>query len=238
METAESLSEASNLTAALSHTYDQVVRIVEEAVPRLLAETSASEAATALVLVRHDLAAAAAREIEVLVPPVRPAACHAGCGTCCHTRVTTDVATLAAIALFIRETFTPEAVAALRERLSQEIGRIDTVRPFPACPMLENDQCSVYPVRPLVCRGFTSFDETECMREHMGGPGGKITGNAVRWKTMKAVAKGSALALARAGLDATPVDLGRSLAAIMDTPDAAERWRAGAFLCPVNPGTP
>jgi Fe-S-cluster containining protein len=27
------------------------------------------------------------------------------------------------------------------------------------CPLLENDACMVYPVRPLACRGYVSFSD-------------------------------------------------------------------------------
>lgn len=34
----------------------------------------------------------------------------------------------------------------------------------PPCPLLENNECSIYPVRPLICRGyFVSSDPRSCL---------------------------------------------------------------------------
>jgi Fe-S-cluster containining protein len=101
---------------------------------------------------------------------VRPR-CQAGCSTCCAQLIVTNRLEVHAIGQYLRRHFTPQRLEALRLRVLEwnrweEAGRDGTVQPAAAtrrCPLLEGVECSVYPVRPLICRAhFVSTDPAWC----------------------------------------------------------------------------
>jgi Fe-S-cluster containining protein len=97
--------------------------------------------------------------------------CRAGCSTCCAQHIVTNRLEVHAIGQYLRLHFTPQRLEALRLRVLEwnrweEAGRDGTVQPAAAtrrCPMLEGVECSVYPVRPLICRAhYVSTDPAWC----------------------------------------------------------------------------
>lgn len=100
-------------------------------------------------------------------------ACHGGCSGCCTIRVAATAPEIFAIARNIRSLPEPGAL-----RLVQRIAAADRVaggldpRQHMAaalpCPLMENDLCIAYCLRPLACRGHASFDEEACRRALRG----------------------------------------------------------------------
>lgn len=95
--------------------------------------------------------------------------CAKGCSHCCY-QGTVQVTAPEVIALseFIRRKWDPIGLAALRERIRARRESVEALS-GPAicslldpCVLLENGLCSVYPVRPLLCAGFLSFDVEAC----------------------------------------------------------------------------
>lgn len=101
--------------------------------------------------------AAAGRELarlaaeEGLVP-----SCRRGCSHCCGQHVVVSIAEAQALAAFIRREFSAEGLLALRERTARwhawDNARLGAGIQSPDCPLLVEGACSVYPLRPLVCR--------------------------------------------------------------------------------------
>ncbi len=103
--------------------------------------------------------------------------CHAGCSTCCAQHIVTNRLEVHAIAGYIRRRFSPGQLDALWRRVLEwnrweDAGRSGGVQPGPQdrrCPLLEDECCSIYPVRPLICRAhFASTDPAWC-RPASGG---------------------------------------------------------------------
>jgi Fe-S-cluster containining protein len=97
--------------------------------------------------------------------------CHAGCSTCCAQHIVTNRLEVHAIAGYIRRRFGARRIEALRRRVLEwnrweDAGRSGSVQPGPnhrRCPLLEDERCSIYPVRPLICRAhFASSDPAWC----------------------------------------------------------------------------
>ena len=90
-------------------------------------------------------------------------ACQSGCTYCCTFPVAASAPEILAIAAFVRERFDGERQAALNVRIEANIaatdgmdmGQRDHVRLD--CPFLEAGRCSVYEVRPIACRGVSSY---------------------------------------------------------------------------------
>ncbi len=119
-----------------------------------------------------------------------PVSCRAGCGACCRQLVPLSVFEAEALAGWIRAL--PEvqqqamegrfrgALLALRdagvlERLNPELWKegskeaksvvVDYLRANIACPFLDEESCSIYPIRPLVCREYMVTSSPELCRE-------------------------------------------------------------------------
>ena len=94
--------------------------------------------------------------------------CRLGCSHCCRFPILMSVAEARTLANFVKRGFSPEQIDALRRRTRQWHRRDDSLRsrslPVPPsageddspsalpCPMLVESECSVYNVRPLLCR--------------------------------------------------------------------------------------
>lgn len=95
--------------------------------------------------------------------------CRRGCSACCRQRIPTPLPEAYTIAQHIRKTFNKNELADLKDRLAtwflwikEDLPRylnedIDIDAAFYNyglfCPLLLDGACSIYPVRPLVCRG-------------------------------------------------------------------------------------
>ena len=97
-------------------------------------------------------------------PPDPPRACAEGCAWCCYQRIGTAVPEVIRIADFMRREFSPEQISATHERVCTNLEQRRTGHTHIGvpCPLLVDNLCSVYPVRPLTCRGVNSSDPTPC----------------------------------------------------------------------------
>jgi len=103
------------------------------------------------------------RSEEGIIP-----SCKAGCCYCCRYHIMVSIAEASTLAMYVRREFSAEQINALRMR-TQQWHQWDNSRPGrPAaviseqtdlsstyehcCPLLVDDTCSAYGVRPIVCR--------------------------------------------------------------------------------------
>lgn len=96
-------------------------------------------------------------------------ACGPGCGTCCAINVAVLPAETELIVDYLEETKTPSELDELREKaaaLAVRVGGLsDEDRLFlrASCLFLDAESnCSIHPVRPLLCRSVTSTDPQRC----------------------------------------------------------------------------
>jgi len=95
-------------------------------------------------------------------------ACHKGCATCCTLRVLASAPEIFLIAQFIKER--PELSNVLPDRIAAAnlvtigLDEPQRVKLRRQCPfILSAGACSIYPVRPLACRGHASFSVKDCV---------------------------------------------------------------------------
>lgn len=96
-------------------------------------------------------------------------ACGPGCGHCCMVNVAVLLPEAVTIVAYLERKLSPTQIEALGQKIEQlhvsirwldEEGRIMLRRP---CALLDDGgNCTVYPVRPLLCRGMTSTDPETC----------------------------------------------------------------------------
>lgn len=108
-------------------------------------------------------------EIINVAPQPQPYACRRGCHFCCYEAVDVSVVEAKALAQHVRELPAPERAAvtgkleryAARKRHSSDDQMYEAHIP---CPFLDvsSGYCTVYAIRPYMCRALTSYDVAPC----------------------------------------------------------------------------
>lgn len=139
------------------------------------AEMRLYQLATELLTTVHDLfgfaaAMSAFTDMAEHLAGHKPVACQAGCSHCCVLNVAVLLPEAAAIAAWFMLQTQAKDRAELLSRLQRFALKVrwmedsERVHRQTACPFLdEQGRCSIYPVRPLSCRGVTSLDSAACL---------------------------------------------------------------------------
>jgi Fe-S-cluster containining protein len=173
------------------------------------------------------IAAEALTQAEQQTPRSSPAACVEGCAWCCYQRVGAAVPEVVRIAAYLRQTLSPADLASLLDRLQAAPDRRRSGDRSP-CALLVENRCSVYPVRPLTCRGFNSSDAGECEASVRGNGQPVKTIYAPQMRLTTLVLDGLRAGAAQGGLWSETVELIAALRIAFAQPDAVERWLGGA----------
>jgi Fe-S-cluster containining protein len=108
-------------------------------------------------------------EAENALP--RPLACRPGCDSCCYNQIEASPLEALAVSHFIKELSGSEQARlteGINASVQQRSGRTKAEiarsrRQFP-CPFLNQGLCSIYSVRPLLCRAMHSLDAENCRK--------------------------------------------------------------------------
>ena len=113
------------------------------------------------------LADAASTQFFTQMPNQPALACSGGCAACCHLYVQVPPGVARVMADHIAAHFSPVERDALHQRLEVAAtaarDAADPTKLRLRCPLLGADnRCTVYDVRPLTCRAFTSRSVSRC----------------------------------------------------------------------------
>jgi uncharacterized protein len=169
-------------------------------------------------------------------------ACQTGCHHCCAAKVEALAPEVFLIVDQVQQQ-TADERAALMDRL-QAHATTDSLRgarpaaPWsqrPLCPLLVGGLCSVYAVRPAVCRKAHSLDARAC---ETGAP--QIPQSLRVLVTAQARSQGTAQALGDVGLGSSSHELVSALLLALTDTTARARWLAGEAVfaqpVPLAPG--
>jgi hypothetical protein len=161
-----------------------------------------------------------------------PPACRKGCAWCCHSAISASIAEAVSVAVYVLTTKSAAEREEIGRRLDAYVeeasglsaeARLAFKKP---CPFLDGSECSVYPVRPVICAGYLSPTPEACERVAKGT--GELT-LAVRGTLERAGFL--CLVLSRMfgafDLEAEPVDLASAVRIILGDPTSVDRWREG-----------
>jgi Fe-S-cluster containining protein len=169
------------------------------------------------------LAAAVNRE-----PRRAPAACAEGCAWCCYQRVGVAVPEIVRIAEYLHATLSPHDRDATCARVEATLERRRLSRPTAPvpCPLLVNQRCSVYPVRPLTCRGFNSSDAALCESRVTTNPKAVVPVYPPQLRLTSLVLDGMRAGLTESKLKGDLLELAAGLHIALTRPDALGEWLA------------
>ena len=210
---------------------DRPDKLVEAAVEQQRAATinvlrASRQDAAVLELVRqvHDGMTAA---IEAL-PSKAQHACAAGCDFCCYLPVDVLAPEAFRIAAHLEQTRSPEELATLVYRLGAQGQHDFGLRP---CVFLANGRCSIYEVRPMVCRGYNSLSKERCEAYHHDATVDlKGTKDRVAGRLAEAMEDGVIAGLEALGLDAQWYELPSAVLRALETTDGPARWARGEVV--------
>lgn len=158
-----------------------------------------------------------------------PVACAAGCSHCCYTYVEASPPEVFYTVGMMDEAQRSEAIETVAAAYARTGGlsiikRKGVVSP---CPLLVDNRCSVYGIRPLVCRTHVSTDVEICHRAYRLFSG-EIAPKPVVWQTLRDGYSVSLRgALLRSGLVYTYREWNSSLRIALSDATAEPRWLGG-----------
>jgi Fe-S-cluster containining protein len=187
----------------------------------------------------RTLVSACHRQLDQTIaanPPRQEVACRMGCAHCCHLYVSATAPELLAIAEHVSK-WPQERRDALTGRLrtasqlTRGLSPTERVRLSHPCPMLEDGLCGIYPVRPLGCRAYASFDVAACERSTRERDAeAPIPVPRINMRTRRFLSHCLRAALTERALDAHSYELIDGLATVLNTSGADVRWAAGESI--------
>lgn len=167
--------------------------------------------------------------------------CRAGCAHCCNLRVVAFPFEVVAIYMHLVRQLSETELSDTKLRVNEQFDLIRNLSPDEhfttnvECPLLQNERCSVYKVRPLSCAGYHSTSEAAC-KESNDNP--DITGTDAGGIPM--IASVRDILAAQHGVatqvlklendDSEQYELIRALKQIFDDPTLVQKWEAGRSI--------
>lgn len=175
-----------------------------------------------------------------LVCSERPIACTSGCPHCCVLNVTILLPEAMIVADWLSERLPPSRLEEVRVRILDHCRRVrwmeddERITKQIVCPLLDADgNCSIHPVRPLVCRAVASLDRNSCREAFdpaITDEERLVSADMLR----QAVFDEAFMALARSfhtlGLDDRGIELGNGVLAFLERPELKELLLSGERL--------
>jgi Fe-S-cluster containining protein len=152
-------------------------------------------------------------------------ACAPGCYFCCYLPVDVLAPEAFRIAAHLQQTRSPAELGALVYRLGAHGQHDFGARP---CVFLANGRCSIYEVRPMVCRGYNSLSKEQCEAYyHDASVDLRGTKDRVAVCMAEAMEEGVIAGLEALGLDAQWYELPSAVLRALETSDGPARWARG-----------
>jgi Fe-S-cluster containining protein len=173
-----------------------------------------------------------ARSIEE--SPVKPA-CKAGCAYCCYYKVEVKAHELLLILDYLQQHLAPAQRQQIQAEASHNADLISRLSPEQhlstnlKCPFLQDQRCSVYPVRPFRCRSFHALEVSGCEASYATPADLSISSELIESVSLfgAALSQGFEAAAQSAQYDARTYDLNTALVAAFRQKNAALRYKQG-----------
>lgn len=161
--------------------------------------------------------------------------CKRGCAHCCHRPVGASPPVVLRIAAALRQGTSKAGFADALARVcapdesTHDADWNPSAQPPQPCVFLVDGACSIYAVRPFVCRAWNSVDPEAC-RQTLGEDSVEMRFDLLQRTTFAGIEKGLQFAFQSSGLDAAALEFTAAMRIAMAIPDACERWLAGEAI--------
>lgn len=165
--------------------------------------------------------------------------CKIGCSFCCYSRVSLTPAEAILISHYIKENYSLKKTDDLLKRATNNLritqGKSDEERinlwGKTPCIFLQDDTCSIYNVRPLICRAWHSLSADQCsVAFHTSDKDAEIDTTPFRNIIIGAVRDGLSHACEAFDCETKPIELTSSIKIILNHPEPVEAWINGEDL--------
>ena len=207
------------------HRPDNVVeKALEQQRAATISALRASRSHAAVLRLARQVHSGMTAAIQALPSKARHA-CAPGCYFCCYLPVDVLAPEAFRIAAHLKQTRSPDELASLVYRLGVQGQHDFGARP---CVFLADGHCSIYEVRPMVCRGYNSLSKERCEAYHHDASVDlRGTQDRVAGRLAEAMEDGVIAGLQALGLDAQWYELPSAVLRALETTDGAARWAQG-----------
>lgn len=162
-------------------------------------------------------------------------ACKKGCSHCCTLRVEVFGFEVIAIAKHIHEKFSESEIAAIAQKLKDAGANakgLSAEEHFVPCALLSDGACSIYEVRPAMCRKFSSLSYEACLNNVQA-----LENRGLKESTMASF-QGFVEGARQSGLRKTLYELNQALCVAVTDLSVGKRWVSGTEVFPPIPPMP
>jgi Fe-S-cluster containining protein len=206
---------------------------VEEHIRKALEQERSAMTLIRLALAAHRSGQDTSQSFELTA--LSKLACREGCDYCCYPPVSAAVPEVANIVAYILSQLPkPEQQrlqAKVKEAYEQTKAMTSQQRTSTnlACPYLKEGKCSIYPVRPLACRGYNSISKSACQKVfEQPEKRHPVPAFVPMLASAQGLKEGMASGLSQAGLKTPLVDLTKASQKLLEDLDHnLERWLKG-----------
>ena len=161
--------------------------------------------------------------------------CKEGCAYCCHLKVDSRAHEVFLVADYIESNFCETEISILKTRLNN---RADIIAPMTAedhlrtnvrCGLLQDDnRCSVYDVRPSLCRAYHSISLDKCKKTFESPDDMTINSQNQNIRCVaRAAVQGFEEALKKIKLDGTAYEINKALLYALENKEYKKNWLLG-----------
>ncbi|MFC3114706.1 YkgJ family cysteine cluster protein [Cellvibrio fontiphilus] len=162
-------------------------------------------------------------------------ACRAGCAFCCYYKVEVRAHEVLNIRAYLDQHLARELREKILQEIAQNAAQIRNMTPEQQlttnlkCPLLQDNQCSAYPVRPYRCRNFHATDASACEASFADPANMDISTGMVETLAIAADAhsQGFEAAIEHQGLDARVYDFTTALQEALTDEACVKRYLRG-----------
>jgi Fe-S-cluster containining protein len=162
-------------------------------------------------------------------------ACREGCNFCCFNQVEVTPPEALLIGRYLAQNFSQAEKDDLLRRVSRSLNlkdgkskkKIARMRQKLPCALLLDGRCSIYGVRPLVCRAMHAFAAGACEEELLKGTLGPGEFYAHRYEFIWSISSGLQTGGREVGCQTGVVDLDLAIKEVLTQENPAARWVIG-----------
>jgi Fe-S-cluster containining protein len=215
-----------------------IVQATRDNVVEILNQGRVLERALEIATSGFFLAEHLTRRFETENPLPYPLACQESCDACCHNLVelTPPEALLIGhhISLHFPDVKKDRVLSRVAKNLALAAGKskaaLATVRHALPCPLLHGRSCSVYPIRPLVCRAMHGLNREGCEAELNSGSLAGSQYYAHRHEIAISVSAGLLEGCRAVGCQVKTLSLDRALHDFFHQENPVENWLNGVAV--------